>query len=263
MADDTKPQETAPIIGADGAFAEGWLNAVPEQYRQNETIKSVKSLGDMAKMTIEAQKLVGSSVRIPKPDASDEEKRAFYAKLGCPDSAEKYVVPEIKLPEGMPYDEEEAKLLTGFCHKLGITQSQYEQLYKYYNEFQAKQYNLYNKQAKVATEKAISGLKQKWGESDYDKNVEVAKRAVKQFASEEQIKFLEQTQVDGVQLGNHPMLVELFNAVGLKMTDDSLVKGGVTAGDDKGPQYPNSPEMYEDDPKWRPWFEAKGHAYKK
>jgi len=253
----------APIVSADGVFSEGWTNVLPEDLRENETIKNAKSLGDMAKMTIEAQKMVGSSVRIPNPDAPDEEKREFYKKLGCPETAEKYVQPKLELPEGLPYDEEAAKLLTGFCHKLGISQTQYEQLYKYYNDFQAKKYGEIQQVSQAATEKAQTELKQKWGESDYDKNVEVARRALQKFATDEQTKFLEEAEVGGVKLGNHPVLVEMFNTIGQKMSDDSLIKGGSPATGAEAPDYPNSPGMYADDPKWRPWFEARGHKFTK
>jgi hypothetical protein len=166
------------------------------------------------------------------------------------------------MPEGLPYDEEAAKLLTGLCHKVGISQGQYEELYRYYHEFQAKQWNAYQEQQQAGVDNAIKELKTKWGEESYDANLEVAKRAIKAFASDEQVELLNSAEINGVKLGDHPMIVELFHRVGQKLSSDDIVKGGGAATTEaQVPDYPNSPEMYEDDPKWRPYFEARGHKY--
>ena len=70
-----------------------WKAGISEEYLENKTIQEAGSINDLAKMTIEAQKMVGGSIRPPGPDAGIEDKQKFY------ENVRKHVPGLIKLPE--------------------------------------------------------------------------------------------------------------------------------------------------------------------
>jgi len=60
---------------------ESWKDALPEDYRNTTTIQEVKSVEDLAKMAVEAQRMLGGSIRIPGENASEDDQKAFRDKL--------------------------------------------------------------------------------------------------------------------------------------------------------------------------------------
>lgn len=90
--------------------SQDWRAALPEDLRSHESLKDFKDPGSLAKSYIETKAMVGSSMRLPGPDASAEDKAAFVAKL-----AEKF--PDtVYLPKS---DEEAAGLEKQLWEKLG------------------------------------------------------------------------------------------------------------------------------------------------
>lgn len=66
-----------------------WIDDLPaemadslsEEIKTNPTLAQYNSLEEALKGHIETKSLVGSSIRVPGPDAGDEDKQAFYQKL--------------------------------------------------------------------------------------------------------------------------------------------------------------------------------------
>lgn len=57
------------------------LEALSETYRNDPSLKDFKTLDDLAKSYVNAKSMIGQSIRIPGPDASEEAKAEFYRKL--------------------------------------------------------------------------------------------------------------------------------------------------------------------------------------
>ena len=56
-----------------------WFASIPQEFQSEKSIQSFKGkpIGDVVKSFVEAQKLVGGSIRLPKPDAAAEERKKF------------------------------------------------------------------------------------------------------------------------------------------------------------------------------------------
>jgi hypothetical protein len=116
--------------------------------RDNPSLESIKDLNNLAKSYVNAQSLIGKSLRIPGDEATDEQRsdfynkigdvpgvaklpdpanpdevKAFYGKLGCPEDVSKY---ELDLPEGA--DVSDHMGLIEAAHSAGITSSQLQVL---------------------------------------------------------------------------------------------------------------------------------------
>jgi hypothetical protein len=68
--------------GAGGGGGAGdWRAALPEAVRASPALADVKDVGALAQAFVETKALVGSSIRIPGPDAAPEVRKAFVSRL--------------------------------------------------------------------------------------------------------------------------------------------------------------------------------------
>lgn len=99
--------------------------------QKNEALfKDPKAL---AKHAFNQEKLLGNAIRVPKEDATPEEREAFLNKLGRPEKPDGYQFePPKDMPEGMPYDGEFANGFKAKAHELGLTAQQAAGLHDFY-----------------------------------------------------------------------------------------------------------------------------------
>lgn len=107
--DVTPAQEpaVAPVVetnyfGTDGVLNEGWRGTLEEELREDKSLMSFKSVGDLAKSFVNTKRMVGANV-IPIPtDASTEGEWQEYHKAGGrPETVADY---NLGVPEGFPED---------------------------------------------------------------------------------------------------------------------------------------------------------------
>jgi hypothetical protein len=215
--------------------------------------KGWKTGDDAIKSYRELEKMSSGRVKMPTPESSAEEIRAFYQKTGCPENPDGY---EISVPEGAEYFQDEATegVLKEVAHEMGVSKQAFEKIVGAYYEKMAADMAQGREQGEAA-------LKEEYGDK-YEAELEIAKR----FCSECSEEFQDLLVKSG--LGNNPIFIKEFNGLGKKILSDTLIKGEVGNSDEQGykPQYPNTPEMYasgegEESVKARAWFTARGHVY--
>lgn len=134
-ADDTatRTQNDQAAGGGVSPEANAFMTALPEDTRSWLTKKGLNDPAAIAKAAYEQEKMLGNRIAIPGDDATDEERNAFYAKLGRPETPEGYElkVPE-NLPENLPYDGERADRFKAEAHKLGLSAAQTAQLHDWF-----------------------------------------------------------------------------------------------------------------------------------
>ena len=240
-----------------------WTDGIAEENRGG--VKDFTSVDALAKGHGALYAKMGSQVKMPDEATSDEERSAFYQKLGRPEKADGYSRPE--LPEGEQFDEAFLTEMAAVAHAEGVSDKQFRGFIDRYMAYQAK-----SAEAKVASENAEADATQKqlheeWA-GNYDKNLEISKRALRELIpADMKDAFVE--LIAEKNLDNNFLFIKAFHFVGSKMMDDKLVKGDppkVEPG--YTPQYPNSPEMYangesEDAVKGRAWHTARGHNYQR
>lgn len=182
--------------GAGGGASQDWRASLPEEIRGEESIKNFKDVADLTKGFIETKKLVGSATKIPKADAKPEEWDAFHAKLGRPESADKY---EIKVPEGAKWDDATDVKVKELFFKAGLPPRQAQALVDGYNAMQTEQLAAYAK----SLESGVEELKK---DPNFAQNVATAAATVKEFGPEGFAEFLDNPMMGN--LGNHPLLVK-------------------------------------------------------
>lgn len=186
---------------------------IPEEFEGREGfLEKFKDVESLAKSYKELQKSMGSSVRVPSPEASMEERSAFFQRLGAPESADGYEVEE--------GTEEWATKAREAAHKAHLTKDQWKTLAEAQRDLIASQRSEWEEKLTTSQEKS----KSTYGER-YDEVVDRAKTALETLASKNENLAESLSQVD---LRDSSAL-ELFNMVGEMMTDGSAPADGGTA----------------------------------
>ncbi len=215
--------------------------------------KGWKTADDALKSYTELEKSASGKIKMPTPESSAEEIRAFYQRTGCPENPDGYEVGEVEGAEAFRNEGME-KSLAAVAHEMGVSKQGFESIVKGYYEEMANQ-------LRVGLEQGETQLKEEFGDK-YDENIKIAQRLCGECSEE----FQELMTTTG--LGNNPVMIKEFLALGKKTLNDTLIKGEAADVDKDAykPAYPNTPEMYasgedEDSVKARAYFTAQGHVY--
>jgi hypothetical protein len=238
------------LIAPEPATTSAWYG---EEFAETVEQKGWKEPTDVLKSYTELEKTFSGRVKMPTPESSAEEIRAFYQKTGCPENPDGYEIPNIEGAEAFR-DEATEKELAGIAHEMGVSKQAFEAIVgKYYDHMAT--------QMVKSREASESALKEEFGDK-YEEQLTVAQR----FAQSRSPEFMELMETTG--LGNNPVIIKEFIDMGKATMADTLIKGNVANSDEAGyvPYYKDSPEMYqsgedEESKKARAWFEAKGHKY--
>ena len=190
------------------------LETLPEELRDNETISRFNSVEDLAKGFIETKSLVGSSLRIPQPEAGDEARTEFLNKV-IRHAPELMLKPEMENPEqskeffrtlGMPEEPDgyqnpedlslnadvENELRT-VLHEAGVTNAQYQNIMAAFAQRETETRENFDNMRKQQEEE----LKGKWGQT-FDERTEFAKKINEQFYPGRDFDSLTTADIEGL-----------------------------------------------------------------
>jgi len=143
---------------------------------------------------------------------SKEELEGYYNKLGRPDDATGY-----KLPENI--NEEVANWYKKTSFDLGLTETQAKTLADSYMELETAKVSEGQETQKTTEETWLNTLKDMYG-NKLDVKIESAKRAVNQFGGQELIDYLNTSR-----LGSHPAMIKTFVDISEQMLEGTFVDG--------------------------------------
>jgi len=206
-----------------GVDAPAWMSQLSGDLQQSKDLTSFPAISDLGKAYLDAKGKLGEAVFLPK---TDEDKAAFFTKLGRPESPDKYQLDKPTLPEGMAYDTEGEKAFRAEAHKLGVSQSQMAGLYAMYNARQQQAFEASLAARDASVKEAEAFLKKEWA-GDFDVNMKLANRVVEKFGGPDLVSALEKSP-----LGVNPALAKLFASIGKSLADDKTVIGDKTAAKD-------------------------------
>lgn len=104
--------------------------------RDHPSLQHYKTKDEAVKALVHAQRMLGKTpegyVRVPSKEDRAEDRDAFFAALGRPDTAEAYAMPEIDLPEGLELQEALLEQFRFTAFELGLTADQVAGLYQWF-----------------------------------------------------------------------------------------------------------------------------------
>ena len=205
-----------------------WLDSLPDAHKQNPAFMAYKEPAAAWDKFDALLKAEGKAVVIPGEKATDAERAEFYTKLGRPETADKYSITKpADLPEGIQYSPDVEKAFKQIAYESGLSDGQAGKIYGWYYGLAKAGHVQQAKAEKDATDAAVNALKDEWKGDAFKTNTELAARAFKKFGGEtpEVAKFIEETKVNGLPLGNHPMFLKVFAAIGKVISEDSMNVG--------------------------------------
>lgn len=206
-----------------------WLAALPVHYeakdekgetilrqlRGDKNLAKYKSLEDAAKGFLEAQRRISQGVdKIPGSDATPEEQRAFWTKIGVPETVDGYADVTVPEADGFSVDEDLFAAVKKAALKNGITPSQLQEFTNIYAELTiGARERLVNQ-----FREAHGELHDEWGFS-YPMNMKAAQRFFMNTSPIGGSEVAELLKASG--LDEHPSMIRYFYNLSKKMGEDS------------------------------------------
>lgn len=225
----------------DGGATSGqsWLSSIPENLRDNEAFKGIEKSSDAWQEFVDLKVNSANSVKIPGEDATDEERTSFLDKLGRPETPDKYSFTKPDDISDDLYSKEEEQVFKEAFHSVGLTDTAAKTLWSKYYEMAAKGKADQEQAKKTEFDKAVNSLKDEWKGDTFKKNTEIAHRVFTNVFKDDETKkaatkFFEDTKVNGLSLGDNPMMLKVFARLGQLMGDDFIGmgnNGNSTGGD--------------------------------
>jgi len=224
-----------------------WTAQLPADLKGNETLTAYESIGDLAGAFIEKHGKVSelegeleNRVILPGEKASDEERAAFYARLGRPDDPDGYELARPELPEGLPYDEASEKYFRQAFLEANLTKEQAAAVYGRYMSYVKDAFTKAEEMRDKQRDDAIAQLTQEYGgEEPFKAQVELGRRAAEKIGGKEFQQFLEKSG-----WGNIPIMVKVFAEIGKLIGNDQYVPGeGPGGGPGRSPAEMMFPDM--------------------
>lgn len=239
MSAEVTPQETTeptPTLGSEmptdttlGTEPEvvetppNWRDSLSPDLKSNPVLERFDNVEALAKEHINAQKLIGADkIAIPGENATEEERAAFYTRLGRPAKVEDYDLSKVEIPEGIEADEEFQTAMLEKMHARGASQQMVEGILSDYYEAMGSQLSQRDTNLQQDFDDGIKMLRNEWGKS-YDGNVDLAKRAFVAAAGEKAAEFGQIKLENGQLLGNDARILKMFAEIGNRMADHGLV----------------------------------------
>ena len=211
-------QPTTPVATPAAQPTSSWKDSISEDFRNDPSIEKFTEIDALAKSYINATKMIGQDkIVIPTKNSTQEAWDEAYAKLGRPESADKYAL-DVK-SDVVPFDETAIKSFAEQSHKLGLNNKQAQGILEFYkNNMEGSV-----QQAKIDTETAQSQaeqqLRQEWGR-DFEGKVKQAGALAKANINPE---VLDMTLSNGTRLGDHPEIIKGFAKIAGMMSEDKIV----------------------------------------
>ena len=196
----------------------------------DKSLESYKDLNGLVKSHIEAQKMIGNSIRLPSKDLGPEDRQAAINELrgrlrqegimeAIPDSPDVYEFP-IPQTEGYAPNKE---LIDGFkaaAHKAGISQPKATELFNWYLNHQES----IETKNQVEFESMKQSMKREFG-GLYPRKMEAARRAVAKYMGVDGDALISSLPPD---VGRK--MVKAFSEIGDPMLEEGLVLGEQVQG---------------------------------
>lgn len=226
------PVEASSVNSGGATSSYDWTKDIPFDYRNDkiwETTFKGKALPDVLKSTAEAQRMIGSSIRLPnerdKPEERSRRMNEIYTKLGRPNTAEEYgpLKPQ-NIGAHVEWDDVFEGDFKSAAHMLGLNREQANGVMAMIADHINK--NIPNPQ--IQAKQTVDTLTAEWGEHGFAQNVTYGNRAVEAYGGKEFITLLNQTG-----LGNDPVFVRVFAKIGRELAESGAISGEISTGDAK------------------------------
>ena len=183
-----------------------WLKGVDASLVAEPSVKNMKTMNDLVKSFVSAQKFIGADkVQIPPKNATKEQWGEFYKKVGHPESIDKY---NITFKEKPTIEQGALEVLKKASFENGILPHQAQALYEQMEAYSSEASKRALDASKEVMSSAVKDLQAEWGDA-YTHKLGSAVAMAKKFGGDEFIAHLEKTG-----MGNDTRLIKFLASIG-------------------------------------------------
>jgi hypothetical protein len=224
------PNPSQPQPAADNtptAELPGWTTSTTKTLRADPRFvgwaAKHKTLDEALLRSIELEERTGKMVAMPDEKATDEERAAFYEKLGVPKTPEGY---KIEADKSLEIDKTQLEEYKTLAHKLKLTQPQAVEFFKLASERASKEIASFKERSEKMKAETTSALKKEWGDKYEDERAVLA-RGLSAYPEKNQL--LKDAEETG--MGNRLSFIKLVHRIGQMTQEDSaLHRPGMAGG---------------------------------
>lgn len=192
---------------------------LPEELRNEGSLKNFNNFTDFAKSFVHAQKSIGKDkITVPDKHATRDDYVSILRKLGVPEKVEDY---KLSKGEKSQATDEFMKKFSEVAHKSGIFPWQAEELLNWYESEVRSAAEKADNEYKEQIQKGIDALQKEWGQG-FKAQVAKANVAFKELLPNQEDR---QALID-MGFGNNPHLVRLLANAAKLMKEDVFVGKG-------------------------------------
>ena len=218
---------TAP--DAPAGAPSSWFDELPDGLKSNPTLQNFKSksVKDVAESLVQAEKLVGGSLRLPTDKDTPAEKAAklekVFNQLGRPEKAEGYKL-EAPADSPIPWNQAQADQFKTVAHKLGLTQAQVDGL----SEFDSQRAIAGQVDQTAAYNACMETLQKDWGAGS-KQMLGLSRRTAATYFDKDTLAAIESSG-----LSNNPAFVKALASMGKELMEEGLIVGAREGMDEDG-----------------------------
>ena len=226
-----------------------YIDSIPEQYRETPSIRDAGSMEALLQQHVNLEQKMGNSLSFPGDDADDDQLNEFYSKvnerapgltriptdddadswkalygkLGRPDTADGYTLPEIEYGDGDNKQKlDQGKYGEGFrakAHELDLSGKQFTGIMQYFGDETIANMET----AKEAHDATMATLKAEWGDAT-DSRVARVQALVKEQGGDEAANAFG-------DIGNNPAVLMMLDKMADALMEESSLPGKGPAGE--------------------------------
>ena len=161
--------------------AGNWYDNLEPDYKNDPNVTKYKSLSEFAKGNRELSKMIGKDkLIVPTDKSTEEEVNEFYNKLGRPEEASKYTVPEIDIPDSLVTEDGGKEAFMNKAHELGLSDKQFSELYKMNAEMTNTRFQQEVTKAEQMGKVTETELRKEFGAA-YESKIDGAQKVINKF----------------------------------------------------------------------------------
>jgi len=206
---------------------DNWFNGIEdEEVRSYAGLKDIKTVSDLAKKTMHAERSLGDRIKIPTTDASEDDWNAFHSQLGRPDEPDGYEIPAKDMPESFKADDARVTGFREIAHKLGLSKRQFAGLLRWDAEIIEAAYQTIREGETEAFKQTEAAVTKVLGEAHDDRLTEI-EDMLAEYGGEDLIKDLMAAMPKGdkrspvLALGN-PAVIGVLGKVAKALGEDTI-----------------------------------------
>ena len=213
-------EEVMDTGGAEAPVAEAapvsFLESLPEELRNEPSLRTFTDPGALAKSYVNAQRMIGADkIALPGKSATPDEWREVYTRLGAPTDASGY-----EFEGDSPLQDAYMNSFREHALKAGLNSSQANEMMNFVRSTVDGMNEGMSQSADEARYAAEQELRQEFGQA-FEQRLELAQMAAQNLLVGTEM--FDNIQLsDGRMLGDHPDIIRMFSNLASQIGEDNL-----------------------------------------